>query len=457
MKHVALYILMALLPVTVLAQSDGTEDSYWQETATGTLVAMDASSAGQDCTLIPRMATYQSRPLSGPGPFSRLQLSRCGLIFSGHKADMSLLQIRPGAAEVYQDALPPSDAAQLPWGWRNMVGSRADYQLFWLDPRKAELRSVQLTLPQSQTQRPNWRPLWATAMQPAAQSWLSAEIRAQRLADDPTAEWLVLPGNAQVPIRLFNAQTGVPRQLSVPAVNTSFALMPLTADPDQDGLAEQIFLLSTDGLLLQYDWLSELGWQPSIVADFRQSGWQFDGSWQRISARWPVTQGWRHGDVFVLQGRDADGYRLLVLRRPVGLQRVFDLTDIADHVDLNKAGWQRPLAARPVTAAKILAGIVYLPLSQDPDTLAYNQIEVLQLFSGTALYAPSTLKLPAVQQAPLRLVPANGKYQLWSAEQLIVPEVQRLDPSCLFCVETLTPQHMQQQQQLAMFRYEQVY
>ncbi|WP_430457309.1 hypothetical protein [Rheinheimera sp.] len=457
MKNVALYILMALQPVTVLAQSDGTQDSYWQETATGTLVAMDASSAGQDCEPIPRMATYQSRPLSGSGHFSRLQLSRCGLIFSGQKADIPILQIRPGTAEEYQDTLPPSDAAQLQWGWRNMVGSQADYQLFWLDPLKAELRSVQLTLPQSQTQRPNWRPLWAAAVQPAAQPWLPAEISAQRLADDPTAEWLVLPGNAQVPIRLINAQTGVPRQLSVPAVNTGFALMPLMADPDQDGLAERMFLLSTDGLLLQYDWQSALGWQPSIVADFRQSGWQFDGSWQRISARWPVTQGWQQGDVFVLQGRDADGYRLLVLRRPVGLQRVFDLTDIADHVDLNKAGWQRTLAARPVTAAKILAGIVYLPLSQDPDTLAYDQIEVLQLFSGTVLYAPSTLKLSAVQQAPLRLVPANGKYQLWSAEQIIVPEVQRLDPSCLFCVETLTPQHMQQQQQLAMFRYEQVY
>jgi hypothetical protein len=457
MKNVALYILMAIQPVTVLAQSDGTQDSYWQETATGTLVAMDASSAGQDCEPIPRMATYQSRPLSGSGHFSRLQLSRCGLIFSGQKADIPILQIRPGTAEEYQDTLPPSDAAQLQWGWRNMVGSQADYQLFWLDPLKAELRSVQLTLPQSQTQRPNWRPLWAAAVQPAAQPWLPAEISAQRLADDPTAEWLVLPGNAQVPIRLINAQTGVPRQLSVPAVNTGFALMPLMADPDQDGLAERMFLLSTDGLLLQYDWQSALGWQPSIVADFRQSGWQFDGSWQRISARWPVTQGWLQGDVFVLQGRDADGYRLLVLRRPLGLQRVFDLTDIADHVDLNKAGWQRTLAARPVTAAKILAGIVYLPLSQDPDTLAYDQIEVLQLFSGTELYAPSTLKLSAVQQAPLRLVPANGKYQLWSAEQIIVPEVQRLDPSCLFCVETLTPQHMQQQQQLAMFRYEQVY
>ena len=457
MKHVPLYILMALQPVTVLAQSGGMQDSYWQETATGTLVAMDASSTGQDCEPIPRMATYQSRPLSDPGNFSRLQLSRCGLIFSGQTADIPILQIRPGSAEEYQDALPPSYAAQLQWGWRNMMGNRADYQLFWLDPLKAELRSVQLTLPQSQTQRPNWRPLWAAAVQPAAQPWLPAEISAQRLADEPTAEWLVLPGNAQVPIRLFNAQTGMPRQLSVPAVNTGFALMPLMADPDQDGLAERMFLLSTDGLLLQYDWQSALGWQPSIVADFRQSGWRFDGSWQRTSARWPVTQGWQHGDVFVLQGRDADGYRLLVLRRPVGLQRVFDLTDIADHVDLNKAGWQRPLAARPVTAAKILAGIVYLPLSQDPDTLAYDQIEVLQLFSGTALYAPSTLKLPAVQQAPLRLVPANGKYQLWSAEQLIVPEVQRLDPSCLFCVETLTPQHMQQQQQLAMFRYEQVY
>ncbi len=459
MRHVALYILMALQPVAAMAQPGGAQDSYWQETATGTLVAIDASSAEQDCKPIPRMPTYQSRPLSGPGNFSRLQLSHCGVVFSGQSADTPILQIRPESPVEHQYAPPASDATQLQWGWRNHTGSRADYQLFWLDPRMAELRSVLLKLPSLQSPQPDWRSMWSATMQPSTQSWLPAEISAQRLADDPTAEWLVLPGNAQVPIRLFNAQTGVPRQLSVPAVNTSFALMPLAADPDQDGLVERLYLLSTEGLLLQYDWQSASGWQVSTVADFRQSGWRFDGSWQRISARWPVTQGWQQGDVFILQGRDASGYRLMVLRRPVGLQRVFDLTDIADHVDLNKAGWQRPLVGRPVTAAKILAGIMYLPLSHDPDlgSMAYDQIEVLQLFSGAALNSSSTLKLPAAQQAPLRLEPANGKYQLWSAEQLIVPEVQRLDPSCLFCVETLTPQHMQQQQQLALFRYEQVY
>ncbi|MDZ7870266.1 MAG: hypothetical protein U5L02_13905 [Rheinheimera sp.] len=345
------------------------------------------------------------------------------------------------------------------WGWRNATGRQAGYQLFWLDPRKAELRSVQLRMQPLASQPPYWEPLWSVATHSPVQPWLSPELNVQRLADDPAAEWLILPGNAQVPFRLFNALTGVPRQLSVPAVNMSFALMPLTADPDQDGLAERLYLLSTDGVLLQYDWLSDSGWQASTVADLRQSGWRFDGSWQRISARWPVSQGWQQGDVFILQGRDADGYRLVVLRRPTGFQRVFDLTDLAADVDLNKAGWQRPLAGRPVTTAKILAGILYLPLSHDPDPLsmAYDQIDVLQLFSGTSLYAPATLTLPAAQRAPLRLVPVNGKYQLWSAEQLIVPEVQRLDPSCLFCVETLGPEHLQQQQQLATFRYEQVY
>ena len=457
MRHIPFYIVLAFQPVTVLAQPAGAQDSYWQETVTGALVAMDASSFGPDCEPVPRMATYQSRPLNGPGSFSRLQLSDCGFIFSGHQDAVSVLQIRPGSPDASAHAQPSSDVRQPLWGWNVTTGSRADYQLYWLDPSLAELRSVQLTMPSLPSQPPHWRPLWTAAVPPAEQPWLSAEISAQRLADDPTADWLLLPGNAQVPIRLFNAKTGVPRQLSVPAVNTSFALMPLTDDPDQDGLAERLYLLSTDGLLLQYDWLSGSGWQVATVADFRRSGWLFDGSWQRISARWPVTQGWQQGDVFILQGRDANGYRLLVLRRPTGLQRVFDLTDIDDNVDLNKAGWQRSLAGRPVTAAKILAGIMYLPLSRDPDSLAYDQLEVLQLFSGTALYATATLTLPAAQQAPLRLVPANGKYQLWSAEQLIVPEVLRLDPSCLFCVETLVPQHLQQQQQLAMFRYEQVY
>lgn len=457
MKHVTLFTLIALQPVTLLAQSVEAQDSYWQETADGTLIAIDAASAEQDCNSIPRMATYHSRPLNGSGNFSRLQLNRCGFVFSGHNDTVSVLQIRPGSLGASTHAQPSSDIALPLWGWRATTGSWADHQLYWLEPNMDELRSVQLTMPSLPSQPPRWQPLWSATIPAAEQPWLPAEISAQRLADDPTTEWLLLPGTAQVPIRLFNAQTGVPRQLSVPAVNASFALMPLTADPDQDGLAERLYLLTTEGLLLQYDWLSGSGWQVSTVADFRQSGWSFDGSWQRISARWPVTQGWQQGDVFILQGRDANGYRLLVLRRPTGVQRVFDLTDIADNVDLNKAGWQRPLAGRPVTAAKILAGIMYLPWSHDPDSLAYDQLEVLQLFSGTPLYSTATLTLPAAQQAPLRLVPANGKYQLWSAEQLIVPEVQQLNPSCLFCVETLLPQHLQQQKQLALFRYEQVY
>ncbi|ALZ77197.1 hypothetical protein [Rheinheimera sp. F8] len=457
MRHIPFYIVFALQPVTVSAQPTGVQDSFWQETAAGTLVALDAVSAGQSCDPIPHMATYHSRPLTGPGNYSRLQFSPCGFVFSGHNDAASVLQIRPRSPDASAHAQPSSDGGQPLWGWHVTTGSRADYQLYWLEPSIAELRSVQLTMPALTSQPPHWRSLWTATVSPAEQPWLSAEISAQRLADDPTADWLLLPGNAQVPIRLFNARTGVPRQLSVPAVNTSFALMPLADDPDQDGLAERLYLLSTEGLLLQYDWQSGSGWQVSTVADFRRSGWLFDGSWQRISARWPVTQGWQQGDVFILQGRDAHGYRLMVLRRPTGLQRVFDLTDIADNVDLNKAGWQRPLAGRPVTAAKILAGIMYLPLSRDPDSQGYDQLEVLQLFSGTPLYATATLTLPAAQQAPLRLVPANGKYQLWSAEQLIVPEVQRLDPSCLFCVETLAPEHLQQQQQLAQFRYEQVY
>jgi hypothetical protein len=439
---------------------------YWQETITGRLQAQSAPAVGSSCSSDPQVASYASRPLHEHASYRRIQLNECGITFfneatssSGHTAD--LVQIRPQAWIAAAQRAQPDNLWH--WGSRSVAGQQDTQQLFWLEQHTGQLRSAEVKLTPLQ-----WQPLWSATYQAQHQPWFSTEVVPQRLADEPNAEWLVLPGDSQVPLRLFEAGTGIARQLSLPAMNGSAAVMPQVTDTNQDGVAERIYLLSTAGLLLQYHWQPIAGWQSSVVADLRQSGWIFDVSLQRFSARWPSAEGWLQGEVFVLLARESAGFRLVVLRRPQHSQQhsqqTYDVHDLSNTVDLDKAGWQRPLNSRPVTPIKVVAGVMYLPLSSElwPEraglhAVTYDQLMITQLFSGVAVASQSLFTLASAQYAPLRLAASGGYFQLKSADHVVVPQVQTVNPACLFCVEPLKQRHLQGQQALAMFRHEQVY
>ena len=328
----------------------GAQQLYWQETTSGQLQALSVPVVGSSCNAAAEVASYASRPLQQHSSYSRLQLNDCGITFfndatSGQPHAASLLQIKP---QGLVDQAQRSESSQ-PWHWgsRSLVGQQDTQQLFWSEQGSGLLRSAHVTLTPLQ-----WQPQWSVAFQPQHQPWFSTEISPQRLADAPNAEWLVLPGDNQVPLRLFEAKSGVARQLSLPALNGGAAVMPVVTDTNQDGMAERIYLLSTAGLLLQYHWQPAIGWQSSVVADLRQSDWTFDISLQRFSARWPSAGGWLQGEVFVVLAREPAGFRLVVLRRPQHSQQTYGVQDLSNTVDLDKAGWQRPLRSRPVTADK---------------------------------------------------------------------------------------------------------
>lgn len=435
----------------------------WQETAAGTIQLQPATSLQTGCATADPLS-YLSVPFSGHSQYNRAQYSGGqyqAAHFSFHADGAAPLQIIPltGAAASFTPVGPPVVTSQqaASWGIQPAGNSRGApaFRLYWQDEAAAVIRAARLTLSPLQ-----WQPEWTASYQPAASRWLAEQLTPQRLADDPGNEWLVLPGDTQVPIRLFDARSGLPRQLSLPATTGPFGLLPLAADPDQDGLAERLYLLSQQGLLWQYDWQAGSGWQATLVADLQKSGWDFSGSLQRFAARWQSRTGWMDGEVFVIQARSGADYHLLVLRRTMNNQQLLTFVDVAATADFTKAGWHTALSTAPVSPAKLLAGILYLPLKADTgcaEDAAYDRILALQLYSGAAAYDEPVISLAQPTHAPLRLVQTAQQLQLWSGAVPVFPRLVTLDPACLMCTEQLTPRHLQGQQTIAVFRREQVY
>lgn len=427
----------------------------WQETATGTIQLQSATALQTGC-MTGNPPSYLSVPFSGHSQYKRAQYNPAqyqAAHFSFHADGAAPLQIIPISRT---DTAATSRQAAY-WGVLS-AGNRhgvAAFRLYWQDDNAAVLRAARVTLSPLQ-----WQPEWTASYQLSATPWLSAQLTPQRLADDPGSEWLLLPGDAQVPVRLFDAHSGLPRQLSLPATTGTFVLLPLAADPDQDGVAERLYLLSQQGLLWQYDWQAGSGWQAILVADLQKSGWDFSGSLQRFTARWQSAADWQQGEVFVIQARSGADYRLLVLRRGMSTEQPLTFADVTVAPDLTKAGWYTELADAPLSPAKVVAGILYLPLKADTgcaSDAAYDQILAVQLYSGTAAYDEPVLRLAQPLQAPLRLVQSAQQLQLWSGAVPVVPRLVTLSPACLMCTEQLTPQHLQGQQIIAVFRREQVY
>lgn len=435
----------------------------WQETAAGTLQLLSATTLQTGCTA-GNPSSYLSVPFSGTFQYNRAQyhpVQEQAAHFSFHADGAAPLQIIPLTGAVASFTQVPSSVAPLQraafWGIQPAGEHRGvpAFRLYWQDEAATVVRSARLTLAPLQ-----WRPEWTVSYQPAVAPWLSDQLTPKRLADDPGREWLLLPGDAQVPVRLLDADNGLPRQLSLPATSGVFSLLPLAADPDLDGVSERLYLLSQQGALWQFDWQAGSGWQASLVADLQSSGWDFSGSLQRFAARWQSTAGWQEGEVFVILARSDEDYRLLVLRRGTNIQQALTFADVAAVPDLAKAGWYTELAEAPLSHAKVLAGVLYLPLKTDTgcaEDASYDQILALQLYSGAAAYDEPILRLAQPLQAPLRLVQSAQQLQLWSGTVPVFPRLMTLSPACLMCTEQLTPQHLQGQQTIAVFRREQVY
>lgn len=420
--------------------------SHWQENLEGRLQAVTLPAQPLSrCESTAAGDNYASRVMDSST--GRVRLTAQGFAVTGQPDALLISPYRPAEDNT---VLVPTY-----WSWQQQAQDPTRHQLFWADPATARLRSVQIKLPALQ-----WLSRWAVPYQPQTHPWLDSSVQSRKLADDPSADWLILPGDERSPVRLFATDSGIPRQFPVSVAPATYAVLPQPADLDLDGLAERLYVLNTAGVLMQYSWTASAGWQATQVADLQSSGWQFDGSLQHFSARWRGAEGWGNGEVFLMLVRATDQYRLVVLRRQDGANQVIKLSDLGEAGSGQVAGWQLPLPGRPVSVAKVLAGILYLPLQTGPYCAAapaYDQLLVTQLYQGAAVNGGRFVELATAVTSPLRLRAGPQHFQLWSGEQMVIPHLFRLSDRCDGCVEMLRPEHLQGQQQMAWYLPEEVY
>ncbi len=443
--------------------------AHWQESLSGQLTQLSVASGQPACPELAGPASY-SGIRTGGSQLTRLAFDEGGLHL--WQADASSTE-----QVIVRGTDPDSPEVVSHWGWQPLSQSTGSYQVFWHEPATQQLRAVAVKAAPF-----TWQPLWSASAQ-VLPAQLPALLRPQRLADENGADWLLLPGNSSVPVQLFNSQTGVPRLLPLPAISGNFALQPLTQDLNGDQAAERLYLLSSDGQLLQVDYQVKAGWQSRVVADLSGSDLIFDVSLQRFAGRWRHQDGhWLQGDVFVMIGRKQQQYQLMAVLRPDGFADMVRFDDLsalpslgADAVQAADAtqkdspgaaagasghGWSVALAARPVTAAKLLAGVLYLPMTDQQSCRypGYNQLAALQLYSGAAVYQQSQWQLAASLTEPLRLEQSSETgFNLVAGAALLLTELRTLSAACTDCTELLGPQHLQGRQPLALFQTEQVY
>lgn len=435
--------------------------AQWQESQSGPLTPISPATEQAACPDMTGPAEYSGLRTDG-GPLSRLAFDESGLHIWPAGAAISEHISLKGWDHAIQDVVSH-------WGWQHPSAADKSYQLFWHEPATQQLRAVSV-----QASPLQWQPRWSvnTAVLPAQ---LPALLRPQRLADDSSSDWLLLPGNTSVPVQLFDSQNGVPRLLPLPATPGNFALQPLTQDLNGDQAAERLFLLSSAGRLLQFDYQAKAGWQQHVVADLSGSGLVFDVSLQRFGGRWRHQDGhWLQGDVFVFIARKQQQYQLLAVLRPVGfsetvtIDKLSELSSAQNQAVLTAAdteasgryGWSVPLAARPVTSAKLLAGVLYLPMTDQQNCRypRYNQLAALQLYTGSAVYGSSQWALASPQTEPLRLAQnSETGFSLMAGTSVLLAELRTLSAGCVTCTELLSAQHMKGQQSLALYQAEQVH
>lgn len=436
---IVVYLSLTLTPATA---------AVWQETQQGDLIPGVGSSVAQSC-LPSADASYSDRKVPGDRQFSHLRYTNNRFTFIGSAAPS--LQIEPTS-----DTEAGSVSAAF---WSITAGpqqaAHSGYFLTWHDPAQGLIRQVRLNVSPLQ-----WQPVWSEDYQPEANTWLPAELLPQRLAAQPAVELLLLPGQAQAPILGLNWQQGTAADLALPATSGTFAIAPVAVDINQDQLTDRLYLLSQQGVLWQFDWQAEQGWQASRVADLQSTGWQFNGSLQRFNARWPAGAGWLQGEVFVIQASTATDYRLIVLRRETTRSAIITAAELNPAPSLSGAGWQQTLPAAAVSQAKIVGGILYVPLKAADgcdETVTFDRLLAVQLYSGAPAYSSALLSFGQPYQAPLRLVSASGLFRMMSGPDVLIPAVVTLNPACLMCTEVLRDQHLQGQQPAAIFHAEQVY
>lgn len=293
--------------------------------------------------------------------------------------------------------------------------------------------------------------------------------------------WNIAQGHMQAQLNLATA-----------GVASTVLAQPMPEDIDLDGLADHLWLLSTEGLLWRLPLSAGEFGQPRLMADLRDSGLVFTATAGLIRSRLPINLAplaWRNTEQMqaLLIGHDpVTGHdTLLMLRFELNNHGalVTDYLQLTDRTLLNSAeldqqltagdwramlataGWWVKFPGRISALPKVIAGVIYAPVvSAAADDCSTEQNEqqlfALQLHTAGAVYATRKWLIPHLASAELHLQRQadNGLTLVLHTEQQTLPllnNLLKISSECHDCTEPLSFDRFPLWQRLATYRSEQ--
>lgn len=387
--------------------------------------------------------------------------SECDAVVAAHVGEQQGIQIGSHGVRWFDETaashhrlltsnmqLALTQAPERALAWRQRPQG-ANVQFIWQDVVAGQWRSLQLRANRLQqldwqAQVPSSEVSWL-ALEPALGAWRGHQV-------------VAVPAAHQLGVQLLDVQTGTPL-LPAQTAMTSISAWPAALDSDHDGEWDRLYQVDHAGRLwrIQRDGAQLL---QHTVADLTAAGWRFDGAVQAVRSRWPDAQGvWQQGDVVILTAT-ANPFGMVVLPVADTNDHVIGWSELADAGDAQPTqGWQLVLGAKPVGGAKVMAGVLYLPLryqtSRCEPVNSANQLLALHLFRGSAAYEQKLLTLPIAALPTWQLQRAGEQLQLQFNGQLVLPAMRQIAVDCPDCVAEINLSQLNRWRTYAVFAAEQ--
>lgn len=374
----------------------------------------------------------------------------------------------------------------------------------WPEPALQRYSAVDLTDPQKPQTLWQWQaPLAGSLQTPVPLSFKTATGARQAFVMVSGAD-AVQPGFWLVDAVSGKLLASQQYQRSVKTVELPFVLQDLVATPavldrNADGFTDRIYLVDTQGRLVQADLDPQLQMQSRVVADLADATAQFKVQLVASRALLPDAQlvatattatsvneqdatssgldkaagtAGQSADVVILLSSKNEQSQLWVLIIPDSpaytiqphhlTERDIQTNDIAESITSTAtAGWYGVLPAAPVFLPQVLAGVLYLPVDPVAETCAgarqARQLVARHLFQGSPIYSAAQLAaIPAPFGLPAAIRRSSGELALQDLQpgSLLLPQILGIRADCRFCTEVLHQSDYPKWQRMAIYQHE---
>jgi len=278
---------------------------------------------------------------------------------------------------------------------------------------------------------------------------------------------------------------------------------PAVLDRNADGYSDRIYLVDSQGRLVQVDVNEDLQFQSRVVADLSDFAAQFKVQVVATRALLPdyqlaaanedpaddqssaiqadinadtASSGGQPADVILLISSKQQKSQLWVITIPDSPAFTIQSHHLTER-DLQQndtsfliassatsaitTGWYGTLPAAPVSLPQVFAGVLYLPLAASADTCAgarqATQLIARHLFQGSPVYSKEQLNsVPTPFGMPGAVQRSSGELALRDEKHgvLLLPQIRGIRPDCRFCTEALQQSNYPRWQRMAIYQHE---